>query len=158
MPAVVAVLPYVAAAAAVAGGGVAAYSSYESGQSQAALARYNAAQQQAQDQAMLEQTEAKSLAQRQEGDKILAQQQAAYAAQGVVVNTGSPLTVRSNQASLLEMRALDTEYGGELAYRSGQSEAYGDEMQASAAQQAGDLGAASNLLQGAGSAAKDIYG
>jgi hypothetical protein len=158
MPALVAALPYIAAGAAVAGAGVGAYSSYESGQQEAALARYNQAQQNAQNQYQLSATAAKSLAERDENKKILAQQTAAFAASGVVTDTGSPLTVQSQQASLLERRALNTDYEGDMAYFTGQSEVTQDEYTAQAATEAGNLGAAATLLRGAGSAAGAIYG
>lgn len=146
-----------AAVVAVVGAGIAAYSTYEAAQSQSALARYNAAQQQAQNQAMLQQSAAKSLAQRTENEKILAQQEAMFAASGVATNTGSPLTVETKQAALLERRALNTDYEGAMAYRTGQSSVYGDWMQASAASRAGKLGAGATLLQGVGSAAEGYY-
>lgn len=157
MPAAAA-LPYIAAAAAVAGAGVSAYSAYQSGQSQAALMRYNAAQQQAQDQAMLEQSAAKSLAERDENQKILASQEAAYAASGVVTNTGSPLTVQTKQAALLERRALNTDYEGAMAYRTGQSQVYGDWMAAKNYSTAGKLGATGTILSGIGQGASAFSG
>ena len=108
-----------AAVAAVAGAGYSAYASYEAGQQANKLAQYNAAQQQAENQATLQASAAKSLAERDQNEKILAQQTAMFAASGVVTNTGSPLTVETKQAALLERRALNTEYEGAIAARYG---------------------------------------
>lgn len=139
------------------GTGVSAYSSYEAGQSQAAMARYNAAQQSAQNQAMLQQSAAKSLAERDQNAKLLASQEAAYAASGVVTNSGSPLTVETKQAAYLERKALNTDYEGEMASRYGQSQVFTDNAEAKAATSAGGLNAAGTILSGVGSAAGSYY-
>lgn len=137
----------------VAGAGYSAYSSYEAGQNANAIARYNAQQQQAQNQYTLQATAAKSLAEREENQKVLAQQEAAFAASGVVTDTGSPLTVRAKQAALLERRALNTDYEGAIAYRVGAGQVTNDLMEGAAAKQAGNLNAVGTLLSGAGNAA-----
>lgn len=134
-----------------------AYSQYEAGQNAAAAQRYNAAQQQAANQAMLVQSAAKSLAQREENQRILAQQEAAFAAAGVVTNSGSPLSVETKQAALLERRALNTDYEGAIGYRYGAGKVVQDQMEGAAAKQAGDLGAAATLLSGVGNAANSYY-
>lgn len=147
----------VAAIAAIAGSGYAAYSSYEQGQNAAALARYNASQTTAANQANLQASAAQSLAQRQQNEKILSQQQAAFAAAGVVTNSGSPLTVETKQAALLERRALNTDYEGAMAYRYGAGQVTQYEMSGAAAKRAGNLTAAGTLLSGVGNAASSYY-
>lgn len=139
--------------ATVAGAGYSAYSSYEAGKNSAAIARYNAQQQQAQNQFQLQASAAKSLAERDENAKVLASQQAAFAAGGVVVNEGSPLTVRAKQAALLERRALNTDYEGAMAYRTGQNQVFQDQSEAKSAEYAGKSNAFATLLAGAGNAA-----
>lgn len=146
-----------AAVVAVIGASISAYSAYEQGQSQKALARYNAAQQDAQNQALLQQSAAKSLAEREQNQKILASQEAAYAASGVVTNSGSPLTVETKQAAYLERKALNTDYEGALANRYGQSQTRTDDFEATAASKAGTLNASATLLSGAGNAASSYY-
>lgn len=143
----------ISAVTAVAGAGYSAYSQYEAGQNAAAIARYNAQQQQAQNEYVLKATAAKSLAEREENEKVLASQEAAFAAGGVVVNEGSPLTVRAKQAALLERRALNTDYEGAIAYRTGQGQVTQDVMEGDAAKAAGNLNAVGTLLSGAGNAA-----
>lgn len=135
------------------GAGYSAYSTYEAGQQANSIAQYNAAQQRAQNQYTLEASAAKSLAERQENEKILASQRAAFAASGVVTNSGSPLTVETKQAALLERRAVNTDYEGTIAARYGQSQVVQDEMSGAAAKKAGNLGAVGTLLSGAGNAA-----
>lgn len=139
--------------ATLAGSAYSAYSSYEAGQNAAAISRYNAQQQQAQNEYALKATAAKSLAEREENDKVLASQEASFAAAGVVINEGSPLTVRAKQAALLERKALNTDYEGAIAYREGAGRVTQDQMEGAAAKQAGNLNAVGTLLAGAGNAA-----
>lgn len=147
----------IAVGVSVAGAGLSAYSSYEAGQNQASIARYNAANQAAQNQAMLQQSAAKSLAERDQNAKILASQEAGYAASGVVTNSGSPLTVETKQAAYLEKKALNTDYEGALSSRYGQSKVFGDNMEADAATSASKLNAGATILSGAGNAASNYY-
>lgn len=135
------------------GAGYSAYSSYEAGQTQAAINAHNAQLQNAQNQYQLQASAAKSLAEREQNQKILAQQEAQFAAAGVVTNSGSPLVVETKQAALLERKALNTDYEGAIAYRTGEGQTWNDEAGAAAAKSAGDLNATATLLQGAGSAA-----
>jgi hypothetical protein len=148
----------ISAVTAVAGAGYGAYSQYEAGQNAAAMSRYNAQLQASQNQFQLEASAAKSLAERQENQRILKEQEAKFAAAGVVVNSGSPLTVEAKQAALLERRALNTDYAGALAYRTGTTQVVQDEATARAAKQAGNLNAAGTLLSGFSNAASKSYG
>ena len=147
----------VAVVGSLAAAGVSAYSSYEAGQQANALAKYNAAQQNAENANTLQISAAKSLAERDQNAKILASQEAGYAAQGVVTNSGSPLTVESKQAGYLERKALNTDYEGAIASRFGQSKVFTDQMEGSAAKQAGNLNAAGSILSGVGNAASAYY-
>jgi hypothetical protein len=139
------------------GTGVSAYSSYEQGQNAAAMDRYNAAQQAAQNQNQLQASAQKALAERQNNERAAAQSEALYAASGVVTNSGSPLTVQAKNASRREMKALDTDYEGAMADRYGQSQITSDNMQAAYSVQTADLTAAGTILQGAGKAAGGAY-
>lgn len=147
----------IAAGGAAIGAGVSAYASYENGQQANAIAQYNANQQRAQNQFQLEASSAKSLAEREQNQKVLAAQDAAFAASGVVTNSGSPLIVKTKQAALLERKALNTDYEGAIASRFGQTEVVQDEMSGAAAKEAGNLGAVGTLLSGAGNAAGAYY-
>jgi hypothetical protein len=142
----------------LAGGAYSAYSSYEQGQNSAALARYNAQQQAAQNNYALQASSAKSLAERDENQKILAQQEAAYAASGVVVNSGSPLLVKQKQSALLERKALLTDYQGAIDYRVGTGRVTNDLAEANSDKQAGGLNAAGTLLSTAGKVATTYAG
>lgn len=139
------------------GAGYSAYSSYEAGQQANAIAQRNAQVQAAQNQANLQASAQKSLQERDQNEKILASQRAQFAAAGVVTNAGSPLTVETKQAALLERKALNTDYEGSIAYRYGSSEEINDQMQGTAAKESGDLNAASSILGGAGNAASTYY-
>lgn len=144
-----------------AGTAYSAYSSYEQGQNAEAIARYNAQNQQAQNQSLLQQTAAKSLAERDDNQRIMGEQEAAFAASGVVTATGSPLTVETKQAALLERKALNTDYEGALAARYGESSMFDTEMQGASSEEAGNLGSVSTILGGASKVAgtlSDYYG
>lgn len=147
----------IAAGGTLLGAGYSAYATYEQGQQMDAIAKYNAAQQRGQNQYTLEASAAKSLAEREENQKIMASQDAAFAASGVVTNSGSPLLVRAKQAALLERKALNTDYEGAIASRFGQSQVTQFEMSGDAAKQAGKLGAIGTLLNGASNAASAYY-
>lgn len=131
------------------GAGYSAYSSYQAGQNQAAMDRYTAAQQAAQNQFKLQESAAKSLSERQENQRILAEQANAFAANGAAIDTGSPLLIQAKQASLLERKALNTDYEGAIASRFGQSQVTQSEMSADAASSAGKRNATGTLLNGA---------
>lgn len=139
----------IAVVVAAAGAGYGAYASYEAGQNQAALARYTAAQQASENQFKLQESAAKALSDRQENQRILAEQANAFAANGAAIDTGSPLLIQAKQASLLERKALNTDYEGAIASRFGQSQVTQSEMSADAASSAGKRNATSTLLQGA---------
>lgn len=147
----------IGAASMVAGGAYSAYSSYEQGQNAQALARYNAQQQQGQNQYALQASAAKSLAERTQNEKILAQQEGAYAASGVVVNSGSPLLVKTKQAALLERKALLTDYQGAIDYRVGSGRVVADISEGNSAALAGKMNATATLLSTAGKVAS-AYG
>jgi hypothetical protein len=154
-------------AAAVAGAGVAAYSSYQQGEAQAQqatyqrkVAAYNAviAERQATSAQQLASAEADQ--KREQYRRIMAANEAAYGGAGVAGDVGSPLLLMADDAAQAELNARMVEYGGTLraqGYKSeiplleGQQELY--RRQATYAKQAGALGATASLLSGASSAA-----
>ena len=145
-----------AAISLAAGTAYSAYSAYEQGQNQAAIARYNADQQRAQNQFKLQESANTALAERQENERILAEQANAFAANGAVIDTGSPLLIQTKQAALLERRALKTDYEGAIASRFGQGQVTQYEMHAKASKRAVNITAGDTLLKGAASAAGQV--
>ncbi len=159
------VLPALALASGVAGAGLSAYGTYESGQAsgreadyRAAIARNNAqiAEQRAQsaEKAGLVRSQNQSL----KGAAQLARVKAGQAASGVDVNTGSAVDV---QASEREANVLDAEtvlhnanleaYGYRTQGKNYEAQANLDEAQGEQSRWAGTVGAAGSLLSNASS-------
>lgn len=135
------------------GTGVSAYSSYQQGKSAQSLNNYNAALDE--QNAVVAQRDAAIIAnqQRTQNARIQAKQRAAFAANGVVGDTGSPLLVEAATAGNLEMGALETQRQGNIRAGQYRQQAELDRMSGKAARTAGNLNTAATLLQGAGSAA-----
>ena len=145
------------AVVAAVGAGYAGYSSYQQGQNANKLAQFQAANERAANEANLKLSAVKSLAEREQNQKILATQEAMFAASGVVTNTGSPLSTEVRQAALLERRAVNTDYEGTMAARYGASQVISTQMQGDAAAKAGKMNAGATLLQGASNTAGTYY-
>lgn len=148
----------IAAGAAVAGAGYSAYSTYQVGKQQQAMGEWNAKQQEGQNQFDLAASAAKSLQERQENEKIMAAQEAAWAASGVVTNTGSPLLVKARQSALLERRALNTDYEAAVGSRVGAGKVAAYRFDGQMARKASRVQSTATLLSGAGNAASFAYG
>ena len=156
----------IGAAASALGGVVQAFGSIQQGQAQSQAAAYNA--QVAQQNAQIQQQNATWAAQSGE-EQAAAQEQrtraqvgaikAAEAADNIDVNSGSAVDVRSSAAELGELSALNIRsnaakqaYGYETQSWNAQAQANLDQANAAYAQQAGEIGAASDLLGGASDA------
>lgn len=141
----------IAAGATLVGGGVAAYSSYQSGQATKRLMNYNA--ELANQDAMVRERDGRILAnaQRLQNQRLLARQRALYAKGGVDM-TGTPLLVQAEQAGQLEMAALEVERQGSIEAGRFRQQAVLDRMQGKAAARAGSLNAVGTILQGSGQA------
>ncbi|EIQ00857.1 hypothetical protein OpiT1DRAFT_05414 [Opitutaceae bacterium TAV1] len=146
-------MPYIAGAAAVAGAGVAAYSSDQQGKSQEALNKYNATL--AGQEAATRERDARIQAnvQREQNARLMARQRAMLAKSGVVGTTGTPLLVQADQAVQGEMAAMDVERTGNIEAGRYRQQAVLDRMQGKSARRAGLLGAGSSLLGGISQAA-----
>lgn len=148
----------VAATATVAGAGYSAYATYQAGKSQQALNNYNASL--ASQQSMVAGRDAAVEANqvRAQNTRVRAKQRAAFAASGVIGETGSPLLVQSEQAGYLEMGALETERQGNI--RAGQyaQQSVLDRMAGGAARTAANRSAFATVLGGATSAFKTYEG
>lgn len=142
----------IAAGATAVGAGVAAYSSYQSGQATKRLMNYNAAL--ADQDAKVRERDGRILAnaQRQQNLRLMARQRALYGKAGVNM-TGSPLLVQAEQAGQLEMAALEVERQGSIEAGRARQQAVLDRMQGKAAARAGTLNAAGTILQGTGQVA-----
>lgn len=145
------------AAVGVAGSIYSATAQYQAGQTGAAIANYNAAQQAQNNQYQLQASAAKSLSERDNNQKILKEQEGEFAASGVVTNSGSPLTVETKQAALLERKALNTDYEGEIGYYQGRNQMVQYHLDAESDVQSGDANAVGTVLSGAGKLGGALY-
>lgn len=142
----------VGAGVAVAGAGYSAYSQYQAGKSAQALNNYNAQQETVNAQTAVRDANNAANSERHRNQQILGKQRAALAANGVAIDTGSPLLLEMNSAANLEMGALETERQGGIAASRGYQQAELDRMQGNVARKTGALNAGATLLQGASSA------
>jgi len=99
----------------------------------------------------------KSNQQRKAGERLKGQQRAAYAASGVVLDTGSPLEAAVEQAGQLEMAALDVEIAANREGQQHRSEAQLELAQAKNVRQARKLAMAGAIL-GVGSSMFNSFG
>ena len=150
MPWFAAAAPYIATAAAA---GVSAYSSYQQGKSQEAMAKYNAAV--AQQDAKQKEQEGKLAAKeiREQKRRIIATQTAGTAKSGLM-SEGTPLLVNIQTAADEEYNALMTSYNAGIQANRFRSDAKLSKMQGKSARQAGNLGAGASLFSGASNMAQ----
>ncbi len=135
-----------------------AYSSYQQGQAAGRLNDYNAKLAELNAQVAQRDGALQANVVRQQNQRLMARQRAAFAANGVVGETGSPLIVEAQQAGYLEMGALETERQGTLQAGRYYQQSVLDRMQGGAARLAGNLNAGATILQGAGRAVSGYSG
>lgn len=135
------------------GAGYSAYSQYQAGKSAQALNNYNAKQETINAEATVRDANNTANAERRRNQQILGKQRAALSANGVAIDTGSPLLLQMESAANLEMGALETERQGGIAASRNLQQAELDRMSGTAARKAGTFNAASTLLQGASAVA-----
>lgn len=145
-------LPAIGLVAGLVGSGVSAYSAVEQGQAQNRLAQYNAQLSEQQAALTTAQGAMEASAQRTQNAMILAKQRAAFAASGVVADTGSPLLVESKQAGYLEQAALQTQRNADIEAGVQTQQAGLEQAQGTISSEAGDIGAGATILQGASGA------
>lgn len=162
---------YASLGASALGGVTGAVGAYQQGQAEAGAARYNASMAR-QNAAIAEQNaaiagqsgEQQAAMQEQKTRATVGAIKAGQAAAGVDVSTGSAVDVRSSAAELGELDALTVRSNAAREAFGYRQQAVGmkaesalDEYQAETAGTAGEIGAASTLLGGLGSAASKYY-
>lgn len=145
-------LTYASMAAALAGAGASAYSSYQQGKSAQEQAEYNAKQAEAQASDAQLRGGIAANQKRQEVRRTIAAQQTKLAANGVETSSGSAL-------NLMADTSREGELDAQTAYANAMREAYGYQSQATAYRYSGKTAmsnaygqAAGSLLSGAGTA------
>lgn len=135
------------------GTGVSAYGAQVSADAQSDAAKYNAA---------VNRNNAASAAQqgafdaqqiRDRNRRLLAQQRNAFAANGIVPDSGSAADVSADSAQQGEMQALMAIYTGRSSANSFEARARLNSLEAANAQTAGQIGVASTIIGGFGNAA-----
>jgi hypothetical protein len=145
-------------AVAVAGAAVSAYAAYESGQQQAAAARYNRKVAQNQATSAQDQGELAAERERERNRRLLASQRAAYGASGVITTEGSPLLVQMDSAREAVRSEQLLRYNADLAETGFRSQATLQGFYARSAERAGAIGAGASLLSGLANVGMAYYG
>jgi hypothetical protein len=149
---------YTLAALAVVAAGYSAYTQYQTGQEIKRLNNYNAAVEEQNARTAQRDAAIKANQVRQQNARVLASQRAAFAANGIVGDTGSPLLVQAQQAGNLEMGALEVERQGSLTAAQNRQQAVLDRLSGSSAARAANRNASSTLLSSFSSAAGSFSG
>ena len=150
-------LAFAAIAASLAGAGISAYSSYQQGQAQNDMAKYNAkvAENQATSEADVAHENSKR--QREMNRRQLSAIRSRMAGSGVSQSQGSSLDVLGAAASELELQTLDLFREGEAKQTAYRNQAGIERWQGEQAATAGKIGAIGSLIGGAASTGQSIY-
>jgi len=144
----------VGAVAAVAGAGVAAYSSYESGRQQDKVAESNARMAEYQAKQAKQAAEVRASQYAREAKRRMSSIRAGYAASGVATTEGTPLLVLMESAEEVAKDELRIKRGGEQTAWKLLNEANIQRLAGKSAAEKGALGAGASLLGGAARTAK----
>ena len=139
----------VCATAAVAGAGISGYGMYQSGQSQKAMANYNAKLARNEAIAKEQQSHAESLQMRKDKERLTASQRARYAKSGALMTEGTPLLVMAEQAGMMELDILNAHRNRSLEAQALRSQAKLDKYAGKQSARAANIGAGATLLSGA---------
>lgn len=146
----VAAIPYIMMAVAAAASAAAAV---KAGNDQKKLAEYNASIARSNAEATQASYNQQAANQAIKAKRMIASQEVALSATGVVASEGSPLAIMASTASNTELDKLTTLHNGQLAYIKGMNQANGLEYGGDLAQSAGYMKAGTSLLAGAASVA-----
>lgn len=146
-------LAAIAVASALIGAGMSAYGMQVQSSAQADAAKYNAAVNRNNAQSAMDQANFDANQIRDKNRRVLAQQRNAFAANGVVPDSGSAADVQRDSAQQGEMQALMAIYTGRTSANSFEARANLNQMEASNDQTAGMIGTGSSIIGGLGSAA-----
>lgn len=144
----------IGAVAAVAGAGVAAYSSYESGRQQDKVAESNARMAEYQAKQAKQAAEVKATQYAKEAKRRMASIRAGFSSSGVATTEGTPLLVLMESAEESAKDELRIRRGGEQTAWALLSEANIQRLKGQSAATEGYLGAGASLLGGAARVAK----
>lgn len=150
-------LLYIGVGLAVLGTGLTAYGQYESGQAAKAISDYNAQQEEINAAAAARDANIQANQIRERNRQIEAKQYAAYAANGVVADTGSPLLVEMNTHARLEMGALEAEREGGIEAAKDMQRAELDRIEGANTLMGAKYESTGSLIKGIGGAASSYY-
>lgn len=137
----------IAAAASVAGAGIAAYGSYQQGKTAKRVAEFNAKV--AENEAVQEDMDSREATRRERvHNRRLASRQRARIAKSGLVETGSPLEVMAEDAGRMELAALDQRRNSRMRQTALRTQAGITRFEGDQAFRAGRIGAGASLLSG----------
>jgi len=151
-------LPAITAIAAVGAAGVSALGAIQQGNATAAADKYNAEVEQQRAQQAQETAAAQAGQEQVQSRANVGQQEAAFAAGGLDVGSGTPLLVMSDTAAKGELKAALTQWQGQTQAAADVSQGTLDTAQGQAASTAGGIKAGSTLLTGLTQAGMSYYG
>lgn len=137
-----------AAAAAVGGSLLSAYSANKAGEAQASAAKKMARAKRRQAKALLERSEINAERMRASGSRLVGEQQAAFASAGVKVGAGSTLSVMNDAINQTEQGVQDMLVDAKTKADALRSGASADTKLAGDLRTSGQLGAVGSLLSG----------
>ena len=144
-------------AAALAGGGLSAFGSYQQGQFQEAVGNFNALQSIIDAKITEQNADEAARRLRLAGRKLQGSQKVAIAKSGFRLE-GTPLEVMAESMKNIELDAINTRQEGMFRSAQLKTQAHFQRAQAKAAGRAGTIGAVSSLLGGGAGAAKMFAG
>ena len=139
---------WVATIAVVAGASLTAYSQYQAGKAQKAMADYNAKLAENEAIAQEQATRAETERMRSEKRRMLATQRAAYGKTGAIATEGTSLLTMAEQAGEMEKDILNMQRTGAMQAQASRSEAALSRYQGKQAKAQGIMKAGSSLLSG----------
>ena len=140
------------AAVSAVGAGVSAYGQYQAGQSQKAMANYNAKLAENEAIAKQQQTVAETERMRAQKKRMMSAQRATAGKTGAMISGGTPLLVMAEEAGLMELDILNMRRTGKMEAGASIAESKMSKWEGKQAARAGMISAGGTLLSGAGNA------
>lgn len=151
-------MPFISAGLALAGGVVQGMAARNASLAQAQAAEYNAAIQERNARASIDQASAEQADSRRDSRRRLDRIRSLYAGSGIVGNAGSALDVFQDQATEDKLAEMRIAYKGKVRETGYKEQAVLDKMEARSSRSAASLGFAAGVIGGAGSAMQIMSG
>jgi hypothetical protein len=140
----------------VAGTAVSAYGTYQAGQAQKAMGKYNADLAKNEAIAKEQQSRFESLQMQKDKERLTAAQRAGFAKGGSMITEGTPLLLMAEQAGTMELDILNNQRNRAMEAQALRSQAKLDIYAGNQAARAANIAAFGTVLSGAGSAGMGV--